>query len=363
MTYGPISSAANIGTSMLSSQLSPTIFDYLTKEMGFSPSIAKALSAAAPAIAAGGIGAATSGDRYGWLNALPAGIMGYMGAGGEEASPQHKAQLAEAKNYVNQADPASIAKGKSLGADVEPVRLPFSGMPSTEDVYKTPDILKTAQAAPAATADVTKAPTEGGGDSMGGIFGSLGKTPEGKLMMAMMLANMTSSLGTTASTDAYYNKLNRNTAEAERIQRANQMRYINSALGYAAGGAVPQQQIRNPEQMYPQSMIPKADKRMGAAPLRREVIDGPQEGYKHGELVGPGDGMSDSIPANIDGKRKAKVATGEYVVPRDIAEKYGNKLNAMMKAVRKAAHPKKGEQVKQDAGKRAFIKTMTGVHA
>ena len=85
--------------------------------------------------------------------------------------------------------------------------------------------------------------------------------------------------------------------------------------------------------------------------------------FKHGELVGPGDGMSDSIEANIDGKRKAKVATGEYVVPREAAEKYGSKLNKMMKAVRAAAHPKKGEQVKQDAAKREFIRQMSGVKA
>ena len=37
-------------------------------------------------------------------------------------------------------------------------------------------------------------------------------------------------------------------------------------------------------------------------------------------LKGPGDGMSDSIPATIGGKRPARLADGEFVVHFDYAE-------------------------------------------
>jgi len=41
-------------------------------------------------------------------------------------------------------------------------------------------------------------------------------------------------------------------------------------------------------------------------------------------LQGPGDGMSDSIPASIDGKQEARLATGEFVVPADVVSHLGN---------------------------------------
>lgn len=61
-------------------------------------------------------------------------------------------------------------------------------------------------------------------------------------------------------------------------------------------------------------------------------------------LKGPGDGMSDSIPASIDGKRPARLAQGEFVVPADVVSHLGNgstdagakQLYAMMNKVRQA---------------------------
>ena len=41
-------------------------------------------------------------------------------------------------------------------------------------------------------------------------------------------------------------------------------------------------------------------------------------------LKGPGDGMSDSIPARIDGKQEAALATGEFVIPADVVSLLGN---------------------------------------
>lgn len=357
MTYGPLSSAANIGTSMLSTYAAPAIEDYLSGAIE-SPWLRKAIAAGVPALAAGGIGAAMSGDKYGWTNALPAGIMGAMSLPGDHGNA---AQLAEAKRTISDADPSSITKDQKLGADTNTIKQ-YGGMPSTEDVFKTPDILKAASKSETPAGDTAKAATSGGGDDVSGIFGKLMSTPEGKMMVAMMLGNTFSGLATTAGTDAYYNTLNKRQGQADALKSLQERNYINRSLGYAMGGVLSPEEVRNPQHMYPQSMMPHADRRMGASQVRREVITPPTQ-FKHGELVGPGDGMSDSIEANIDGKRKAKVATGEYVVPKEAAEKYGSRLNKMMKAVRAAAHPKKGEQVKQDAAKREFIRQMSGVKA
>ena len=61
-------------------------------------------------------------------------------------------------------------------------------------------------------------------------------------------------------------------------------------------------------------------------------------------LKGPGDGVSDSIPATIGNKRPARLADGEFVVPARIVSELGNgsteagarKLYAMMDRVQKA---------------------------
>jgi hypothetical protein len=74
-------------------------------------------------------------------------------------------------------------------------------------------------------------------------------------------------------------------------------------------------------------------------------------GYSDGGrmLKGPGDGMSDSIPASISGKQPARLADGEFVVPADVVSHLGNgstdagakKLYGMMDNIRKARTGKK----------------------
>lgn len=72
-------------------------------------------------------------------------------------------------------------------------------------------------------------------------------------------------------------------------------------------------------------------------------------------LKGPGDGMSDSIPAAIANKRPARLADGEFVVPADVVSHLGNgstdagarQLYSMMDKVRKArtGTKKQGRQI------------------
>ena len=81
-----------------------------------------------------------------------------------------------------------------------------------------------------------------------------------------------------------------------------------------------------------------------------------QEGMaKGGYLDGQGDGMSDSIPATIEGKQPARLADGEFVVPADVVSHIGNgsskagsqRLYSMLDKVRKArtGTKKQGKQI------------------
>lgn len=82
-------------------------------------------------------------------------------------------------------------------------------------------------------------------------------------------------------------------------------------------------------------------------------------GYASGDvprlLKGPGDGMSDDIPASIDGRQPARLADGEFVVPADVVSGLGNgstdagakHLHKMMTDVRRArtGNPKQGKKI------------------
>jgi hypothetical protein len=72
-------------------------------------------------------------------------------------------------------------------------------------------------------------------------------------------------------------------------------------------------------------------------------------------LKGPGDGMSDNIPATIANKQPARLADGEFVIPADVVSHLGNgsteagakRLHEMMNKVRKArtGNSKQGKQI------------------
>jgi hypothetical protein len=80
-------------------------------------------------------------------------------------------------------------------------------------------------------------------------------------------------------------------------------------------------------------------------------------GYSDGGrmLKGPGDGMSDDIPASIAGRQPARLANEEFVIPADVVSHLGNGssesgakvLYNMMDKVRKArtGHTKQGKQI------------------
>jgi hypothetical protein len=77
-----------------------------------------------------------------------------------------------------------------------------------------------------------------------------------------------------------------------------------------------------------------------------------------GYLNGDGDGMSDSIPATIEGKQPARLADGEFVIPADVVSHLGNgsskagskRLYAMLDKVRHArtGNKKQGKEIKAE---------------
>lgn len=94
-------------------------------------------------------------------------------------------------------------------------------------------------------------------------------------------------------------------------------------------------------------------------PLSRMASGGIADlgGYSDGGrlLRGPGDGMSDHIPATIGDKQPARLADGEFVIPADVVSHLGNgstdagakQLYKMMDNIRKArtGNPKQGKQI------------------
>ena len=76
-------------------------------------------------------------------------------------------------------------------------------------------------------------------------------------------------------------------------------------------------------------------------------------------LRGPGDGMSDNIPATIGGRQPARLADGEFVVPADVVSHLGNgsteagakRLHEMMNKVRVDRTGKKKQAPAVKAGK------------
>lgn len=144
--------------------------------------------------------------------------------------------------------------------------------------------------------------------------------------------------------------------------------------GYAGGGTV--EQMSNANAIGQNTGFPQADIQGHAystpwqTPVSQNMVTGAADtgvdrmtgemsfaagghlgGYSDGGrmLKGPGDGMSDSIPAKIGAKQPARLADGEFVVPADVVSHLGNgssdagakQLYKMMDRIRAARTGKK----------------------
>lgn len=126
---------------------------------------------------------------------------------------------------------------------------------------------------------------------------------------------------------------------------------MTNPTGHAQGGYINTKPF-NPENAYPQSMIERAKPYAAAAPQRHEVVEGYEDG---GFVEGDGDGMSDDIPALLEGEEEIRVADGEVIIPKAIVDMFGvEALDNMLKRVRMAAYGT-DKQVTQDAGKEVVL--------
>jgi len=126
-----------------------------------------------------------------------------------------------------------------------------------------------------------------------------------------------------------------------------------------------QQPFGQPQQPFGSPQQPTVNSNPTIGPQQQSfggLGSNPQGGMGYAEggvprfLSGGGDGMSDSIRANIEGTQEARLADGEFVIPADVVSHLGNgsskagakQLYDMMDRVRKArtGNPKQGREIK-----------------
>jgi hypothetical protein len=129
--------------------------------------------------------------------------------------------------------------------------------------------------------------------------------------------------------------------------------YRDTDTDTASLGAYDAAKKRMEKQYAAANLKPRDMPKSGIAKLgqMKAMAEGGLGGYSDGGrmLKGPGDGMSDSIPATIGRKQPARLADGEFVVPADVVSHLGNgstdagakKLYSMMDKVRTARTGKK----------------------
>ena len=128
------------------------------------------------------------------------------------------------------------------------------------------------------------------------------------------------------------------------------------SYNYSLADSLPLLQATNPgiAAMYATPSAPVEEKAQGG--IAGYNLGGYAAGGNPRLLKGPGDGMSDNIPATIGGRQPARLADGEFVVPADVVSHLGNgstdagakHLYNMMDKVRKArtGNKKQGKQIK-----------------
>jgi hypothetical protein len=175
----------------------------------------------------------------------------------------------------------------------------------------------------------------------------------------------------------YYSRNSRAFASGGLATLAPSRYACGGMVSFDTGGPVDPNQTPGNNQFFPQASVQSPMYSQATqAPMERSVLKtgyeqatDPSTGdqtFAQGGLAalqgrsirGPGDGMSDHVPATIEGKQPARLADGEYVVSADAVSHLGNgstdagtrKLDQMMSRIRKArtGTSKQGKQVNAD---------------
>jgi hypothetical protein len=134
---------------------------------------------------------------------------------------------------------------------------------------------------------------------------------------------------------------------------------IGALLRQAMGAA--RQKQADPRQYTYDPQSQQYSEIQQGTPVPALAMGGSLGGYSDGGrmLKGPGDGMSDNIPATIAGKQPARLANEEFVIPADVVSHLGNgsseagakQLYKMMDRVRHARTGKKAQGKQINAAK------------
>jgi hypothetical protein len=179
----------------------------------------------------------------------------------------------------------------------------------------------------------------------------------GQAMPTGQVQNAAAALSDTASSDSsIIAQVANNLRTDPNYQPKNP---IEAAIAKQIKGTDQTQQSQGLGSIAPsQPMTPSFNPSVAMGPTYFAGMNAPR-GYAHGGyLDGQGDGMSDSIPATIEGKQPARLADGEFVVPADVVSHLGNgsskagskRLYAMLDKVRHArtGNKKQGKEIKAD---------------
>jgi len=178
----------------------------------------------------------------------------------------------------------------------------------------------------------------------GGIMATIGANPEfiKRFEQAAVPANRTEltnagikqnviDSANSSQLQEYVNAMRKSDAEKSAFRAL-----INNPYEYAAGGSIDDESGMDDVRGMMQGNLQKGLFGMGYA-------NGGNVSTEPRFLSGGGDGMSDSIPATINGRQEARLADGEFVIPADVVSHLGNgsskagakRLYSMMDRVRK----------------------------
>lgn len=182
--------------------------------------------------------------------------------------------------------------------------------------------------------------------------GGMGSTPNAAQIGRLRSAN------TGATIDTGISGLTNTAQTAETAPTAETaLTRLNLNKNYANGGSIQMGGLRDLYGTQDDASTGPALSKEGYGMGRlQQMADGGIANYaKGGYLDGPGDGMSDDIPATIEGKQPARLADGEFVVPADVVSHLGNgstkagakRLYGMLDKVRHArtGNRKQGKQI------------------
>jgi hypothetical protein len=273
-------------------------------------------------------------------------------------------------SYVSGADSAGTYAGTPTVTDAAPAPAPAASAPYSADVGEVPGVTSTSGDVPVDTRNIFQkgySAAEQGVKSLipepiQEAYGTASNyvkdliPPDYREMISTAKDVALIGSGATAAYGAYQTKkeLDAAKAEADRIL-ADQANRKKEEIEWAQGvmrdypynyQRLTEAEVRSERGMAMGGRIDSYDDEIGGDDnmMQGGIASLAKGGLPPRYLRGGGDGMSDSIRANIEGKQEARLADGEFVVPADVVSHLGNgssnagakRLYSMMDRVRKS---------------------------